>query len=226
MKISIIVPVFNEEKTISTVLNRVINAPVLNYEKEIIVVNDGSADRTQEILNKLNLDFTLLNHDKNYGKGRALRTGFKKASGDIIIVQDGDLEYDPNDYEKLISLYQKTNCPIYGSRNINNQNRGYGHYVLGVKFLTWVNNLLFGSKLTDTYTCYKLFPTDLIKSVDLKSNGFEIEAEMTAKILKTGQGIKEVGISYNPRKFKQGKKIRPRDGLIGLWTILKIKFSK
>lgn len=224
-KLSIIIPVLNEEATLEKVLEQVNSAPVFDYEKEIIIVDDGSTDRTAEILGNVKDKFNLivLKHEKIQGKGRALRTGFEKITGQAVLIQDADLEYNPNDYQNLLKVFEETGSVVYGSRNINPEKRGYSHYVLGAWFLTKVNNLLFNSKLTDVYTCYKLFPSYLIKSIPLKSNGFEIEAEMTAKILKKGKDIKEVPISYSPRKFKDGKKINIIDGLKGLWTMIKYR---
>jgi len=227
-KLSIIIPVFNEESTIEEIIEQVKNVPVFNYEKEIIVVNDGSNDKTGEILENIKekYDLIILRHNKNMGKGKAIRTGLKAVTGSAVIIQDADLEYNPQDWTSLLKELNNSNIgAVYGSRNINSKKRGYFHYVLGVKFLTFINNFLFKTKLTDIYTCYKLFPTHLIKSIKLNSNGFEVEAEMTAKILKKGLLIKEVPISYNPRKFKQGKKIRFKDGLIGIWTIVKYRFK-
>lgn len=225
-KLSIIIPVLNEENTLKEILEQVSQASVLDYEKEIIIVNDGSTDKTAEILEnfKDKYNLTILTHKKNRGKGRALRTGFKAVTGQVVVIQDADLEYNPNDYQNLLTVFEENNSTVYGSRNINPDRKGYSHFVIGVWFLTKVNNLLFNSKLTDTYTCYKLFPTELIKSIDLKSNGFEIEAEVTAKILRGNNIIKETAIRYNPRKFKEGKKIKIIDGLKGLWTIVKCRF--
>lgn len=224
MKLFIIIPVFNEKETIEGAIKRIITASVLNYEKEIIVVNDGSNDGTEKILKHLKkkFNFTLLEHSQNCGKGMAIRTALKKISNGLILIQDADLEYDPRDWPKLLKeMNNPKTTAIYGSRNINPKKRGYLHYVLGVKFLTFLVNLLFKSNLTDIYTCYKLFHSCLIKNILLKSKGFEFEAEITIKFLKKGISIKEVPINYYPRKFGQGKKIRFSDGLIGLWTIIK-----
>ncbi len=224
MKLSIIIPTYNEERTIEEIIKKVINLP-LNVEKELIVINDGSTDKTNQILEELKKEFNfiLLFHEKNQGKGAAIKTGINASTGKVVIIQDADLEYHPDDWEEMLNKFNGKNV-VYGSRNINPERKGYSHYVFGVWFLTAINNLLFNSKLTDTYTCYKLIPVNLIKSIDLKSNGFEVEAEMTAKFLKKGIEINEVPIKYSPRKFKEGKKIRFKDGLIGLWTIFKYRF--
>jgi len=225
MKLSIIIPVYNEEKTVEKVLKRVFDLS-LDCQKEIIVIDDGSTDGTGQVLSNLKgkLDFILLSHSENSGKGKALRTGIERASGEAIIIQDADLEYNPENWKEMLKEFNGNNV-VYGSRNIDPKRKGYSHCILGVWLLTKVNNLLFNSKLTDTYTCYKLIPANLIKSLGLRSNGFEIEAEMTAKILKKGIPIKEIPIDYSPRKFKEGKKIKFKDGIIGLWTIIKCRFS-
>ncbi|MFH1461095.1 MAG: glycosyltransferase family 2 protein [Patescibacteria group bacterium] len=230
-KLSIIIPVLNEETTLVQILKQVYQAPSLDFEKEIIVVDDGSTDRSGVILENLKDKYQLivLRHQQNLGKGEAVQTGLAAATGEAIIIQDADLEYQPEDWPKLLKKLESGQPEIgavYGSRNINPERRGYFRYVLGVWFLTLINNLLFGAKLTDVYTCYKLFPANLIKSIPLESDGFEIEAEITAKILKKGYQIKEVPISYYPRKFQQGKKIRFRDGLKGLKTMIKWRFRK
>jgi len=224
MKLSIIIPVYNEEKTIEEVVRKVINLP-LGLEKELIVISDGSTDKTNQILRELKKEFNfiLLIHEKNQGKGAALKTGIDAISGEAVIIQDADLEYNPENWREMLSQFNQKNV-VYGSRNISPERKGYFHYVFGVWLLTSVNNLLFNSKLTDTYTCYKLIPANVMKSLNLESSGFEIEAELTAKLLKKGIEIKEVPIEYNPRKFKQGKKIRFRDGIVGLWTIIKHRF--
>lgn len=222
-KLSVIIPVFNEERTIEKVINTVWQQPLENWEKEIIVVNDCSTDNTGKILDDLKnkFDFILLKHQKNSGKGTAIKTALPRITGDYVIVQDGDLEYDPSDWPRMLKELENPEIKVvFGSREMNSKRRGYFHYVLGVRFLTFLTNRLFGGNLTDIYTCYKLIPSELIKSLNLSSPGFEIEAEITTKILKRGIKIKEVPINYLPRSFKEGKKIRIYDGLIGIWTIL------
>ncbi len=226
LKISVIIPVLNEGKTLLQVLERIKKVSLGNIEKEIIIIDDGSSDQTEEILKKLVKEHIVFRHPKSLGKGAAIQTGLSRASGDMVVFQDGDLEYHPNDWVSLIAnLKDLTKQAVYGSRNLNPQKRGYKHYVFGVWLLTKFNNILFRSKLTDIYTCYKLIPTQIIKSLNLQSFGFEIEAEITAKLLKQGCQIIEVPINYFPRKFKQGKKIRFTDGVKGFWTIFKFKFK-
>ena len=225
-KLSIIVPVFNERETIEKIIKRVIVAPVFDYQKEIIVVDDGSNDGTEKILKKLkeNFNFILLPHYENSGKGAAIKTGLKQATGNLVLIQDADLQYDPDDYQKLLMAFDDKTMPVvYGSRNLGKAKRGYFLYYLGGKLLTTFLNLLFGSNLTDINTGYKLFRADLIKNINLQSSGFEFCEEITAKILKAGYSIKEVPIHYYPRKFSEGKKIRSLDGLIAIWTIIKYK---
>lgn len=226
MKLSIIIPVFNEESTVGEVLRKVTAASVLGHEKQIIVVNDGSDDGTKRVLDGLvsEMDFVCLNHPENLGKGEAIKTALSQVDGDYVIIQDADLEYDPKDYEKLLKEVTVGDCVIYGSRNLAPQKYSYFYCFLGVKFLTFLTNLFFGSRLTDIYTCYKLIPAPLFKSLGLQSSGFEIEAEITAKILKRGYKIKEVGITYFPRSYNQGKKIRIHHGLKSIWTIIKNYF--
>lgn len=222
--LSIIIPVFNEKATVEEIIKRVMVAPALQYGKEIIVVDDGSSDGTGKMLENLRekSNFILLQHPKNLGKGAAIKTALKRATGDTVIIQDADLEYDPMDWPRLLKeLDEPRTMVVYGSRNISPDKRGYPHHVLGINFLTFLANVLLGSRLTDVYTCYKLFRSSLIKTIPFESRGFEFEAEITARILKRGIAIKEVPIHYCPRRFKDGKKIRLLDGFIGIWTIIK-----
>ncbi|MDP2926826.1 MAG: glycosyltransferase family 2 protein [bacterium] len=229
-KLSIIIPVFNEEGTIEEILRRVISALVLDYEKEIIVVDDGSTDSSESKISafakttadKQNLK--TIRHEKNQGKGAAIRSGIKASTGDAIIIQDADLEYDPMDYENLLKAFKAGSPVVYGSRNLGLSGRGYFFYFWGGRFLTRFFNFLFGTNLTDVNTGYKLFRADLLKNLKLKTQRFEFCEEVTAQTIRAGYSIKEVPISYHPRRFSEGKKIRARDGLIGLWTILKCRF--
>ena len=222
--LSIIVPAYNEEKTIACVLARLIALPFANGTLEIIVVNDGSTDRTEEILQPYLPHIIYLSYPQNRGKGAAIRTGLNKAIGTYTIVQDADAEYAPEEIQSLFAKLQ--NRPdtdaIYGSRNLASTGRGYKHYVLGAWLLTKCVNLFFRAHLTDTYTCYKLMRTDLFRSLHLTNNGFEVEMEITARLLKNKKKIIEAPISYAPRPFQEGKKIRARDGIRGLTTLLRI----
>ncbi len=223
-KLSIIVPVFNESKTIKKILELVSSAYTLDYKKEIIVVDDGSSDGTEEILEDLKkeFDFLLLRHSKNSGKGSAIRTALDRISGDVALIQDADLEYNPSCYPALLRKLKEPGVDVvYGARQNRLWQYNYIQYILGAKILTLFINLLFHSKLKDSYTCYKLIPASILKSLCLESPGFEIEAEITTKLLKKGYKIKETPIEYSPRSVKQGKKIKVYDGLIGLWTIIK-----
>ncbi|MEO0089207.1 MAG: glycosyltransferase family 2 protein [candidate division WOR-3 bacterium] len=215
MKVSIIVPVYNEEKTIEKVIVEIKKVPI---EKEIIVVDDGSSDRTKEILKNIE-DIKTIFFDKNQGKGSAIRAGLKLATGDIVIIQDADLEYNPFDYLKLLKPFLKygENIAVYGSRF-----KGDGKFLFLSKLaniiLNFFTNLFFSSKISDMETCYKVLPRKMILSLNLKSKRFEIEPEITAKLLKKKIKIIEVPISYQARKA--GKKIKPKDGIIALFTLL------
>lgn len=228
MKLSIIIPVFNEEKTIEALIKKV-EAISLPIEKEIIVVDDGSSDNTKEILLKLRNQFNFIfkEHKENRGKGAAIKTGLQETSGDIILIQDADLEYDPNDYQKLIEpfLNQKAEV-VYGSRQLGKNKRGSWSFYWGGRVLTLVANLLYGLKITDESTGYKVFKREIIENLDLESEGFEFCPEVTAKIGKRRIKIYEVPISYQPRSKKEGKKIKWKDGLKALWVLIKYKFKK
>jgi dolichol-phosphate mannosyltransferase len=222
--LSIIIPAYNEEKTIASVLDKVLAQNYGEWEKEIIVVNDCSSDKTEEIIQPYLDKIKYIKHSKNSGKGTAIKTGLSESSGDAVIVQDADLEYNPDDIKLLLEKFDSGFEIVYGSRNLHPERRGYSHYVLGSKILDWLVNLFFWTNLTDVYTCYKLFKTDILRKIGIESKGFEMEMELTAKALKMGYKIIEVPIHYYPRKFSEGKKIRARDGIKGIWTLLKYRF--
>lgn len=221
--LSVIIPVYNEKNTILKLLERVEGVKLL-VNKQIIIVDDFSTDGTREILSKIK-NHKILFHEKNKGKGSAIRTGLEYASGDFIIIQDADLEYDPQDYKKLLKLMIEENYPaVYGSRFLNAKHKELVLNYYGNKILTFFTNLLYNSRITDMETCYKLFKSNVIKSLNLKSERFDFEPEVTAKILKKGLEIKEVPISYTFREFKEGKKITRMDGLKALYYLLKYRF--
>jgi len=236
MKLSIIIPVFNEEKTISEVLERVIEVNIVGVEKQIVLVDDGSIDRTKsEVENfvKNHSEIKVINHSKNQGKGAAVRTGIKNATGDYVIIQDADLEYNPKDIEKLVNPILKGKSKIvYGTRlkrlpNFSKDERTPQfllHYV-GNKFLSLLTSILYGQWISDMETCYKLFPIKAVKEMKLNARGFEFEPEITSKLLKKGYKILEIPISTKPRGYDEGKKLNTfRDGSIALWTLLKFRF--
>ena len=215
MKVSIIIPVYNEERTILEVIASVEQA-FKDMACEIIVVNDGSTDKTHELcVNVPGILYIAL--PQNQGKGFALRNGFINAKGAFTAIQDADLEYSPVILRELVNQAEVGKV-IYGKRD---RKQGYFLNKLGNAFLSWFCNLLYGSKLFDIYTCYKIIPTNTLQSLELNSNGFEIEAEITAKLLRRKIPIKEIPIIYTPRSFRDGKHIRAKDAFIGIWTLVK-----
>ena len=220
--LSVIIPVYNEAGTIVEIIDRVTFAP---FRKEIIVVDDGSTDGTRQIIEKTkNNAIKLCLHDRNYGKGRALQTGFSAATGDVVIVQDADLEYDPNEYPILLNpiLSGKADV-VYGSRlSGHGEHRVlyFWHYV-GNRFLTLLSNIFTNINLTDMETCYKAFTRLALENVKIQEKRFGFEPEITAKIAKKKLRIYEVPISYYGRAYEEGKKINWRDGMRALWCILK-----
>jgi glycosyltransferase involved in cell wall biosynthesis len=226
-KLSVIVPVFNERNTLVEVLRRMraVELPE-DIEREIIVVDDGSTDGTRDVLRQLG-DSTvrIVLHEANLGKGAALRTGFEHASGEYVLVQDADLEYDPEDWPKLLNPVIRGRARVvYGSRFTGERRNMLLLHWIGNRFLSMTTNVLFNTTLSDMETCYKLIDRKLIEQMNLQSNRFDIEAEISAKILKRGVRIYEVPISYSGREFDEGKKITWRDGFAALYTLVKYRF--
>ena len=228
MKLSVVIPVYNEKKTILEIIKSIKNVKLNKILKEIVIVDDFSSDGTRDILKSIkDKSIKIIYHKKNYGKGMALRTGFDYSAGNIIIIQDADLEYDPSEYPKLISPILKGENVVYGTRlayikrNVTNMN--LLHYA-GNKLLTFVTNLLYGSKITDMETGYKVFKKDVLKNINLRARRFDFEPEITAKILKNGYKIYEVPISFKARDFSEGKKITWMDGIYALVCLIKYRF--
>ncbi len=226
MKLSIIIPVYNEEKTILQVIQSVQQADI-GMEKQIIIVDDGSTDGTKECLQTVrDGNIQLYCHDVNQGKGAAVRTGLSKVAGDLVVIQDADLEYDPADYPILMKpiLDGKADV-VYGSRFLGPHRAFLFVHFLGNKFLTLITNTLYDTILTDMETCYKMFRAEVFRDITIRSNRFDFEPEITAKVLKRGYRLFEVPITYSGRNIDEGKKIRPwRDGLRALWTLIKFRF--
>ncbi len=227
MKVSIIIPCFNEHRTIELILKKVQN--LKDYEKEIIVIDDCSTDGTKEILNNIEKDLIqkLIFNEKNYGKGFCVKKGISYATGEIIIIQDADLEYDPNDYYKLIEPIKKDIADVvYGSRFTGSEEKRVLFYwhSLGNKILTTLSNMFTNINLTDMECCYKAFKASEIKNINLKENRFGFEPEITAKIAKKNLRIYEVGIKYFGRKYSEGKKITWIDGFRAIYCIIFYKF--
>jgi len=225
MMLSIIIPVYNEEKTILKILDK-IDRVRLPVKKEIIIIDDFSTDKTKKILKDIKeKNKKIFYHKKNLGKGCAVKTGLNHAKGNIVIIQDADLEYDPGDYEKIITpIINKKARVVYGSRVLKNGYK-YSHYLymLGGRLVTIITNLLFFSDLTDEPTCYKAFNIDVLKKIKINGKRFEWEPEVTAKILKKGIKIHEVPINYSPRSKNEGKKIKLSDGFHAIWTLFKYR---
>lgn len=227
--LSVIIPVYNESGTIEKLVSRVDKVKIDGVAKELVVVNDGSSDNTLEVLRDIEKKYKLkiVTYKKNRGKTWALRQGIKKATGDVIVVQDGDLEYDPNDFVKMIKEMKKKDVSVvYGSRRLKKDNVQYSglSFYLGGLTLNVLANVLYGIRITDEPTCYKMFDSKLLKSVDLKTERFEFCPEVTAKVSKMGYKIHEVPISYKPRHVDQGKKIKLKDYFDAVWTLVKYRF--
>jgi glycosyltransferase involved in cell wall biosynthesis len=227
--VSIILPVYNESATLHAVIERVLAATLPpGCAKEVIVVDDGSTDDSRAILNSYRSRGVIIGHASilNFGKGTAVRIGFSLASGDIVLIQDGDMEYDPNDYSAILAPILKGDADVvYGSRFLGKPKGMAFKNLLANRILTLSANLLFGAHITDEATAYKAFRTSLIRQMRLNSRRFELCPELTAKVCRLGYHIHEVPITYNARGIAEGKKIRARDGVEALWTLLRHRFT-
>lgn len=222
MKLSIIIPVYNESKTVGEIIRQV--KAVKGFDKEIIVIDDGSTDETSKVI-KVIKDINVIRHKANRGKGSAIRTGIAAAAGDYVMIQDADLEYDPQDILKLLEPIKQGKAEVvYGSRFTGPRRNMFFWHWMGNQLLTLVTNMLYNTTLSDMETCYKLMPVSLAKSLNLRAKRFEFEPEVTAKILKRGLRIWEVPISYAGREYHEGKKISWKDGIPALWALLKYRF--
>lgn len=223
--LSVVIPVYNERDTILKVLQMVKEVPP--YDKEVVIVDDGSTDGTSELLAGLSeLGVRVIFHDRNCGKGAALRTGFEHVSGNIVVVQDADLEYDPRDWSEMIRLIEEDKADVvFGSRFFGKAHRVlYYHHYVGNHLISFLVNLLYDLSLSDVEVCYKMFRRDILKEISLTCNNFGFEVEFTAKVAKRRYRIYEVGIHYYGRTYAEGKKINWRDGLKALYYIIKFRF--
>lgn len=224
--LDIIVPVFNEEKTIETVIKKLEETDFCSLEKRLILVDDFSDDSTREILSKIK-NHKVIFHDKNQGKGAAVATGIKNATADVVVIQDADLEYNPCDYSKLLKLIVDDEADVvYGSRlKEKSQEKSFLFLSLFAnKFLTALTNILYGSKITDMETCYKAFKREKIKDFKIRAKKFDFEPEITAKVIKNKLRLKEVAISYNARAYSEGKKVKAKDALQAIFTLFYYRF--
>lgn len=240
MKLSVIIPVYNEKSTVLEIVKKVQDVPV---EKEIIIVDDGSTDGTRDILKQVigaaNVSsppggevegegyIKVILKERNEGKGAAIREGLKNVNGDVVVIQDADLEYSPADWLKMLKVMKEKDAGVvYGSRILGKGEKSSLAFYFGGRFLSLLANLLYGTKITDEPTCYKMFRSDVIKSIKLNCRGFEFCPEITAKVAKKGYRIYEVPVSYKPRKIKEGKKIRWKDGVTAIYMLIKQRFLK
>ncbi len=227
MQLSIIMPVYNEQDTLREILGQVRAVDLAGIDKEILVIDDGSTDGTRAVLaNEAEQgDLRVFYHEQNRGKGAAVRTGIEAASGDMLLIQDADLEYDPRDYPALVRpIVEGRVAVVYGSRFLGPRKAMLFWHMMGNKFLTLTTNILYNTILSDMETCYKCFRADVIKDIPLRSRRFEFEPEVTAKVLKRGHRIFEVPISYYGREYHEGKKITWRDAPLAFWTLIKYRF--
>jgi len=226
VRLSVIIPVYNERNTIQEIIRRVRAVDLGEIQKEIIVVDDGSTDGTSDIL-KLEDDSTtkVFRHKENRGKGAAVRTGLESATGDYLVVQDADLEYEPEDFRTMLApMLKKKAEVVYGSRFTGEHRDMLFWHMVGNKLLSLVTNILYNTTLSDMETCYKMFARSALDGIRVRSDHFDFEPEITAKVLKKGIRIYEVPISYAGREYSEGKKIHWTDGFSALWTLVKYRF--
>jgi glycosyltransferase involved in cell wall biosynthesis len=224
--LSVVMPVFNEKATIDEIIRRTLAVPL---RVQLIVVDDCSTDGTRDMLASLQreLGFTLVLQSKNAGKGAALRRGFQEVHGDLVVIQDADLEYSPEEFPELIDLIRQGRADVvYGSRFLGRHRVFMFTHYMGNRALTMFTNILYNTMLTDMETCYKVMRTEVLRSMTLEANGFGIEPELTAKIFKRGYRVYEVPITYDGRGYDEGKKIGWRDGFVALWVLLKFRFTE
>lgn len=226
MKLSVVMPVYNEKETIEKIIDLVFDEPT---DKELIIVDDFSKDGTRDILHNYQREnVKIFFHEYNQGKGAALRTGFQHCTGDVVVVQDADMEYDPQEYSRLIKpIVENKADVVFGSRFSGQEKRVlYYWHTLGNKFLTLLSNMMTNLNLTDMETCYKVFRREIIQSIEVESDRFGFEPEVTAKIAKMGCRLYEVPISYHGRSYAEGKKITWKDGFSAIWCILKFNLFR
>ena len=226
-KLSVIVPIFNERNTVVEIMRRM-RAVELPIDREFVIVDDGSSDGTQQVLNQLG-DSTVkvVKHPANQGKGAAIRTGLEHVTGDLVLIQDADLEYDPEDWPKLLApIFRGKATVVYGSRFTGERRNMLFLHWMGNRMLSLTTNLLYNTTLSDMETCYKLFDRRVLEGVTIRSDRFDFEPEITAKVLRQGVRIYEVPISYTGREFDEGKKITWRDGFAALYALVKFRFVR
>jgi glycosyltransferase involved in cell wall biosynthesis len=224
--LSVVMPAYNERESIEEIIRRVLTVPL---RLELIVVDDGSTDGTRELVQALQreLGFKLVLQPRNGGKGSALRAGFGQVAGDIVVIQDADLEYSPEEYPALIELICAGRADVvYGSRFLGRHRVFLFTHYMGNRLLTLLTNVLYNTILTDMETCFKVMRTEVLRSMTLKSDGFGIEPELTAKIFKRGYRVYEIPITYDGRGYSEGKKITWRDGITAIWTLVKYRFTE